>query len=117
MTGYSEQVEVITLVQRRRRWSTEGEGSYRSRDLCARGVGFLVARRHGIAPNQLFRWRRLYAQGALSAVGVGDEVVPASEYRGLQSQVRELQWLLGKKASENEILREALGVARSNLPL
>jgi transposase len=31
------------------------------------------------------------------AVGVGEEVVPASEYRALQSQVRELQRLLGKK--------------------
>jgi transposase len=41
----------------------------------------LVARQHGIAPNQLFTWRRLYAEGALSAVGSGEEVVPASEYR------------------------------------
>jgi transposase len=27
----------------------------------------LVARRHGIAPNQLFLWRRLASQGALTA--------------------------------------------------
>jgi transposase-like protein len=48
----------------------------------------LVARRHGIAPNQLFTWRRLYASGALSAVGAGEEVVvAASEYRALQHQV------------------------------
>ena len=44
---------------------------------------------HGIAPNQLFRWRRLYAEGALAAVGAGEEVMPASEYRALQNQVRE----------------------------
>lgn len=49
----------------------------------------LVARRH-IAPNQLFTWRRLYASSALSAVGAGEEVVAASEYRALQHQVREL---------------------------
>jgi transposase len=67
---------------------------------------------HGIAPNQLFRWRRLYAEGALSAVGAGEEVVPASEYRSLQQQVRELQRLLGKKTLENEILREALDLAQ-----
>ena len=53
-------------------------------------------------------FRSLYAEGALSAVGAGEEVVPVSEYRGLQSQVRELQRLLGKKTLENEILREAL---------
>jgi hypothetical protein len=35
-------------------------------------------------------------------VGAGEEVVPASEYRAVQSQVRELQRLLGKKTLENE---------------
>jgi hypothetical protein len=35
-----------------------------------------MARHHGVAPNQLFSWR-LYAEGALSAVGAGEEVVPA----------------------------------------
>jgi transposase len=72
----------------------------------------LVARRHGIAPNQLFTWRRLYASGALSAVSAGEEVVAASEYRALQHQVRELQRLLGKKSLENEILREALDLVQ-----
>ena len=67
----------------------------------------LVARRHGVAPNQLFTWRRLVAQGVLTAAGSGEEVVPASVYRALQSQVRELQRLLGKKTLEAEILKEA----------
>ena len=35
-------------------------------------------------------------------------VVPASEYRALQHQLRELQRLLGKKTLENEVLRDAL---------
>ncbi len=38
--------------------------------------------------------------------------MPASEYRALQYQVRELQRLLGKKIIENEILREALDLAQ-----
>jgi transposase len=46
------------------------------------------------------------------AVGAGEEVVPTSEYRALQYQVRELQRLLGKKTLENEILREALDLAQ-----
>jgi transposase len=37
--------------------------------------------------------------------------VPASEYRALQQQVRELQRLLGKKTLETEILRDALELA------
>jgi transposase-like protein len=57
----------------------------------------LLAHRHGIAPNQLFRWRRLYAEGALPAVEAGEEVVPASEYRALQSQMRELRRPAGQK--------------------
>src|SRR5437764_10697946 len=70
----------------------------------------LVARQHGIAPNQLFTWRLLYAEGALSAVGAGEEVVPASEYRALQHQVGELQRLLGKKTLEN--VKRCLGCGR-----
>lgn len=68
----------------------------------------LVARQHGVAPNQLFTWRRLVTQGSLTAAGSGEEVVPASEYRALQNQVRELHRLLGKKTLEAEILKEAL---------
>ena len=68
----------------------------------------LVPRQHGVAPNQLFSWRRLVAQGSLTAAGGGEEVVPASDYRALQNQIRELHRLLGKKTLEAEILKEAL---------
>ncbi len=63
----------------------------------------LVARRNGVQPNQLFHWRKLAAQGALTAT--------AAEYRALQNQVRELQRLLGKKTMEAEILKDALELA------
>ena len=59
----------------------------------------------------MLRLRRLMAQGALTAAGAGEEVVPASEYRALQAQVSELQRLLGKKTMEAEILREAVSRA------
>src|SRR4029434_7858374 len=108
MTGKIEYVEVITSVQRRRRWSA-GEKAPIVQKTYAPGMSVsLVARQHGVAPNQVFTWRRLYAEGALSAIGAGEEVVPASEYRALQHQVRELQRLLGKKTLENEVLRDAL---------
>ena len=82
-------------------------GSSRETYLAGHSVS-LVARRHGIAANQLFAWRRLMAQGALTAAGAGEEVVRASQYRALEGQVRELQRLLGKKTMENEVLREAV---------
>lgn len=112
MTGKIERVEVITSVQRRRRWSAEEKAAIVQETWAPKMSVSLVARRHGIAPNQLFTWRRLYASGALSAVGAGEEVVAASEYRALQHQVRELQRLLGKKTLENEILRDALDLAQ-----
>src|SRR5215211_2154362 len=115
MTGFyegpprAERVEVITSVQRRRRWSTEEKVRIVEETYLPGNSVSLVARRHGIAANQLFTWRRLMAQGALTAAGAGEQVVPASELRAAHHQIRELQRLLGKKTLENEILREAVG--------
>ena len=54
MTGKIDRVEVITSVQRRRRWSAE-EKTRIVQEAYAPGMSVsLVARRHGIAPNQLF---------------------------------------------------------------
>lgn len=103
-----ERVEVITSVQRRRRWSTEEKVRIVEETYLPGNSVSIVARRHGIAGNQLFTWRRLMAQGAFTAAGAGEEVVPASECRAAQQQIRELQRLLGKKTMENEILREAV---------
>ena len=72
-----------------------------------------VARDHGVSPNLLFRWCKL-AGAALRAVGADRTVVPVSEVHSLQHQVKELQRLLGKKTLENEILKEAVEVARAN---
>src|ERR1700712_4848553 len=111
MTGTKERIEIITSVQRRRRWSAEEKVGIVQETYTPGASVSMVARRHGVAPNQVFNWRRLYSEGALSAVGAGEEVVPASEYRALQQQVRELQRLLGKKTLETEILRDALELA------
>lgn len=40
------------------------------------------------------------AQGALTAATAGEEVVPASDYRALEAQVRELQRMLGNRPAE-----------------
>jgi putative transposase len=108
MTNPTNHIEIVTSVQRRRRW-TASEKVRMVEETFEPGMTVsLVARRHGVAPNQLFTWRRLVAQGGLTAAGSGEEVVPASDYRALQSQVCELHRLLGKKTLEAEILEEAL---------
>ncbi len=115
-------VEVIVGVQRRRRWSAaEKKSMVREAEQPGMSIS-AVARKYDIHPNQLFHWRRLAEEGALSAVGADEGVVPASEARELKKQIRELERLLGKKTMEVEILREAVRIARekkliSRLPL
>jgi transposase len=111
MTSIDLKSEVLIGPERRRR-RTPSEKLAIIAETHEPGVTVsLVARRHGIAPNQLFTWRRLASQGALVATQSEETVVPASEYRSLQNQVRELQRLLGKKTMEAEILKEALEVS------
>lgn len=109
-TGNRDKGEVLG-PERRRRWSASEKIAMVAETYEPGTTVSLVARRHGIAPNQLFQWRKLAGQGALTATGAGEEVVPASEYRAQQQQIRELQRLLGKKTLEAEILKEALEVA------
>ena len=108
MTNPSNRVEVITSIQRRRRWTALEKVRMVEETFEPGMTVSLVARQHGVAPNQLFTWRRLVSQGSLTAAGSGEEVIPASEYRALQNQIRELHRLLGKKTLEAEILKEAL---------
>lgn len=111
MTSHIPRPEILTEPQRRRRWSPTEKLAMVEETYDPGVTVSLVARRNGIQPNQLFAWRKLAAQGALTATKAQEEVVAASEYRALQGQVRELQRLLGKKTMEAEILREALDVA------
>jgi transposase len=107
----SAEAEVFA-VQRRRRYSGE-EKQRLVEETFQPGMNVsLVARQHRVAPSLLFRWRKLATSGALRAVGADEEVVPASEVKGLYRQISELQRLLGKKTQENEILREAAEIAR-----
>src|SRR5262249_46044384 len=62
----------------------------------------------GLAPAGGAKIVHVVVEGALTAAGSGEQGVPASDYRALQSQVRELQRLLGKKTLEAEIVKEAL---------
>ena len=104
-------VEVLE-VQRRRRWSP-AEKMAMVRETYAPGMSVsLVARRHGVNPNQLFQWRKLEKIGALTAVGAGEQVVPAGELDAARRRIADLERLLGRKTLENEILKEAVEVAR-----
>lgn len=105
-------IEVITSVQRRRRWSAEEKRAILEEAEQTGNSLSAVARKYGVNPNQLFHWRKLMREGALVAVGADEQVVPASEVKQLKVKVRELERLLGKKTMEAEILKEAIAIAR-----
>ena len=110
--GPLSRVEVITSVQRRRRWST-GEKVRLVEEAKQPGMSVsFVARQAGISPSQLFAWKRRMLEGGHAAVQADEDVVGASRVRDLEKRVRTLECLLGRKTMENEILKEALDVAR-----
>jgi len=105
-------VEVVTSVQRRRRWSPEEKRAL-VEEAEQPGMSISsIARKYGIHPNQLFKWRKLMYAGALSAMRADEEVVPISEVKVLKAKVRELERLLGKKTMEVEILKDAIEITR-----
>jgi transposase len=111
MTSSYPKAEILTEPQRRRRWSVSEKLEIVAETREPGVTVSLIARRRGVSPNQLFTWRRLAEQGALTATRAEEEVVPASALRASQEQIRELQRLLGKKTLEAEILKEALEIA------
>jgi transposase len=111
MTNSPERIEVLSSIQRRRRYSVDEKMTVLA-EAAQPGMSIsYVARRHGISPSLLFGWRRRMTEGGKEAVRADDSVVASSEVRALERRIRELERVLGKKTMENEILREALKIA------
>jgi transposase len=116
MSETFSKVEVITGVARRRRFTTEQKLLVVNETLQPGMSISYVARRHGLSPSLVFRWRRLMNEGGKEAVRADEDVVAASEVRRLEERVRDLERLLGRKTMEVEILKEALDFARVKKP-
>jgi transposase len=108
----SSPIEVITSVQRRRRWSAEEKRAMVEEAERPGSSVSQVARKNGVTPSQIFHWRMLMRAGGLSAIRAEETVVPASEVKQLKGRIRDLERLLGKKTMEVEILKEAIEIAR-----
>lgn len=110
------EIEIITDGGRRRRWPAAEklriveETLYEGESISA------VARRNGVAPNLLYRWRKLMLEGGSIAVTGDDSVTSNKEVREMEARIRELERQLGRKTLENEILKEALEKSRSKKP-
>jgi transposase len=114
--GPGPRVEVITSVQRRRRWSTAEKLRLVEEAMQPGSSVSLVARQAGVAPSQLFAWKRRVLEGGQAAIQADEDVVGASRVRDLEKRVRDLERLLGRKTMEAEILKEALDLARPKKP-
>lgn len=75
-----------------------------------------VAPRNGVAPNLLYRWRKLILEGGSIAVAEDDSVTTSKTVRRMKSHIRKLERQLGRKTMEVEILKEALDKSRSKKP-
>jgi transposase len=113
MSDTFSRVEIITGVARRRRFTTEQKLAVVAETMQPGMSISYVARRHGLSPSLVFRWRRLMTEGGQQAVRADDDVVPAADLRRAEERVRELERLLGRKTLELEILKEALELTRA----
>lgn len=110
------EIEIITDGGRRRRWTAAEKLRIVEETLDDRASISVVARRNGVAPNLLYRWRRLMLEGGSVAVSEDDDVTSNKVVRQLEDRIRELERQLGRKTLEAEILREALDKSRSKKP-
>jgi len=68
-----------------------------------------VARRHGVDPSALSRWRRSYREA--NPGGANPQTVPVSELAVATQRIRDLERELGRMALENAMLLEAVQFA------
>ena len=109
-------IEIITNGGQRRRWSAAEKLRIGEETLDERASISVVARRNGVAPNLLYRWRRLMLEGGIVAVVEDVDVTSNKVVRQVEERIRELERKLGRKTLEAEILREALDKSRSKKP-
>ena len=91
MSDEFERIEIIAGKERRRRWSGEEKLRIVEETLSSGDSVSTVARRHGVAPNLLYRWRRLISEGGAVAVQADDGVTGNGEVRRLEERMRELE--------------------------
>ena len=105
--------EIITDGGRRRRWLSSEKLRIVEETLDESASISIVTRRNGVAPNLVYRWRRLMLEGGAVAVSGDDNVTSNRAVRQLEDRIRELERHLGRKTLEVEILKEALDKSRS----
>jgi transposase len=116
MSDDYQRIEVITGTTRRRRWSTEQKLEMVKETLHSGESISAIARHRGVAPNLLYRWRRLMTEGGAVAVQADDGVTGNGDVRRFEERIRKLERQLGRKTLEVKIMKEALAKSRTKKP-
>ena len=107
-----EAVEILHNTQRRKRWATIEKQKIVQETYQQGATVSYVARKHGIPPSQLFYWRKMMENGALTGIKTEEDLVPLSEVNELKKRIKQLERVLGQKTMDIEILREAVKIGR-----
>ena len=107
------EIEIITDGGRRRRWSSTEKLRIVEESLYDGASISAEARRNGVAPNLLYRPRKLLLEGRSVAEAEDDSVSGNKVGREMEARIRDLERQLGRKTMEVEIVNEALEKSRS----
>lgn len=91
------QIEVISGVERRRRWSEEEKKEHVAQAFAAGGNARSYCRQKDIAPSALYKWRRQYQGGFVRVMGLENGVEAGGSgcmnERGVRAAAIELETL------------------------
>jgi transposase len=107
-----DSIEIISSTQKRKRWTALEKRIIVQETYLPGATVSYIARKHGIPPSQLFYWRKIMENGAMTGIKNEEDVVPISEVNELKKRIRQLERVLGQKTMDIEILREAVKIGR-----
>lgn len=94
-------VEVVTSVERRRKWSDEEKDRILREALEPQANVSQIARKYKIEPSQIYIWKKQTNSGIPSKPMSYDEVTM------LITRIKHLEQVLGRKTAELEMLKES----------
>ena len=111
----SNTIEVVDILhnnKRKKRWVAIEKYKIVQETYQPGATVSYIARKHGIPPSQLFYWRKMMENGALTGIKTEEDLVPMSEVNDLKKSIKQLERVLGQKTMDIEILREAVRIGR-----
>jgi transposase len=103
---------VMLMNEPRKRLTAEQKLAIVKQSYEAGAVVVEVARKHRVGVSSLLKWRKLASNGSLLGIKSEEPPMSAIEAKKLKKRIRELERMLGRKTLENEVLKDAIEIAR-----